>query len=200
MSRLYPQPASGAAERARTDDADAQWYSTPCSHRRDERQREGRRHRMYHTASRNRHLESSVWGESRLESPDFGCKSLLTWTSAVDEAHVRFRQRGCRTGAFSNAASISRRSSAVNWISAAPRFSSRRAMLRVPGIGTIHGFCANSHARAICARVAPLRSATFEISARKASFAWSASGVKRGNVPRRSVLSKTVLALTLPVR
>ena len=33
-------------------------------------------------------------------------------------------------------------------------FSSRRCNLVVPGIGTIHGFCASSHASAICAGVA----------------------------------------------
>ena len=35
-------------------------------------------------------------------------------------------------------------------IAAAPKFSSRRASFRVPGIGTIHGFCASSQASAIC--------------------------------------------------
>ena len=39
--------------------------------------------------------------------------------------------------------------------SAAPRFSSRRCSLVVPGIGTIHGFCASSQASATCAGVAP---------------------------------------------
>ena len=38
----------------------------------------------------------------------------------------------------------------------APRFSSSRWRLVVPGIGTIHGFCASSHASAICAGVALL--------------------------------------------
>src|SRR6266705_2572675 len=47
------------------------------------------------------------------------------------------------------ALSIPRRSSAVSWIAAAPMFSSRRESFVVPGIGTIHGFWANSHASAI---------------------------------------------------
>ena len=36
----------------------------------------------------------------------------------------------------------------------APRFSSSRCSLVVPGMGTIQGFCASSQARAICAGVA----------------------------------------------
>ena len=43
--------------------------------------------------------------------------------------------------------------------SAAAMFSSSRCSLVVPGIGTIHGLCASSQARATCAGVAPLRSA-----------------------------------------
>src|SRR2546422_9924131 len=57
------------------------------------------------------------------------------------------------------ARSISRRSSGVSWIETAPMFSSRRCSFGVPGIGTIHGFCASSHASAICAGVAFFRSA-----------------------------------------
>ena len=40
--------------------------------------------------------------------------------------------------------------------SAAARFSSRRCIFVVPGIGTIHGFWASSQASAICAEVALL--------------------------------------------
>ena len=54
---------------------------------------------------------------------------------------------------------MSRRSSGVSSTSAAPMFSSRRSSLVVPGIGTIHGFCASSQASAICAGVAFFRSA-----------------------------------------
>src|SRR6266542_747942 len=49
---------------------------------------------------------------------------------------------------------ISSRSSAVRSMSAAAMFSSTRWSFVVPGIGTIHGFCASSHASAICAGVA----------------------------------------------
>ena len=49
------------------------------------------------------------------------------------------------------ASSISRRSASVNSTEAAPRFSSRRSSFRVPGMGTIQGFCASSHASATCA-------------------------------------------------
>ena len=55
------------------------------------------------------------------------------------------------------ARSISRRSSAVSSTAAAPMFSSSRCSFVVPGIGTIHGFCASSQASAICAGVAFLR-------------------------------------------
>jgi hypothetical protein len=41
---------------------------------------------------------------------------------------------------FELAVAISRRSWEVSSIATAPRFSSRRSSLRVPGIGTIHGF------------------------------------------------------------
>ncbi len=47
---------------------------------------------------------------------------------------------------FEKVVSISRRSSGASSISAARRFSSRCASLVVPGIGTIHGFWARSHA------------------------------------------------------
>ena len=49
------------------------------------------------------------------------------------------------------APSISCSSPAVRVIAAAPMFSSSRCRLVVPGIGTIHGFCASGHASAICA-------------------------------------------------
>src|SRR5207244_10991748 len=42
---------------------------------------------------------------------------------------------------FEAALSISRRSSAVSSIAAAPMFSSRRWSFVVPGLGTFHGFC-----------------------------------------------------------
>src|SRR4051794_12231570 len=48
------------------------------------------------------------------------------------------------------AASISVSSSAASSMWAAPRFSSSRCSLRVPGIGTIQGCWCSSHASAIC--------------------------------------------------
>ena len=59
----------------------------------------------------------------------------------------------------------------VSSTSAAPRFSSRRCSFVVPGIGTIHGFCARSHASAICAGVAFLAAA---IRASRSTSAWFA--------------------------
>ena len=50
------------------------------------------------------------------------------------------------TEIFEAAASISRISSGESCTAAAPMFSSNRDSLVVPGMGTIHGFCARSHA------------------------------------------------------
>src|SRR6266699_6100750 len=52
--------------------------------------------------------------------------------------------------------------------------------LVVPGIGTIHGFCASSHASAICAGVAFFCSAILPRRSTNALFALRFSGVKRG--------------------
>src|ERR1700733_14108353 len=49
---------------------------------------------------------------------------------------------------FEEALSMARRSSGARSTFAAPRFSSRRCSLVVPGIGTIHGFLASSQASA----------------------------------------------------
>ena len=46
---------------------------------------------------------------------------------------------------------MSRKSSGVSSMLAAPMFSSRRWSFVVPGIGAIQGFCASSQARATCA-------------------------------------------------
>jgi len=73
-------------------------------------------------------------------------------------------------------------------------FSSRRCSLVVPGIGTIHGFWAKSHASAILAGVAFLRAAILPRRSTRAWFAFRASGVKRGSLLRKSALSKVVLS------
>ena len=49
--------------------------------------------------------------------------------------------------------------------------SSSRRRFVVPGIGTIHGFCASSQAKAICAGVAPFRSAKVFSQSTNARFA-----------------------------
>ena len=83
---------------------------------------------------------------------------------------------------------------------AAPRFSSRRCSFVVPGMGTIHGFWASSQARRSgpgspfsARRPRPSRST-------RARFAFIASGVKRGMVLRKSVLSSFVPSSIFPVR
>jgi hypothetical protein len=62
----------------------------------------------------------------------------------------------------------------------APRFSSSRSTLRMPGIGTVHGFWASSQASATWAGVACFRRAMPPSRSTRARFAFRASGVKRG--------------------
>src|SRR3954468_19658476 len=62
----------------------------------------------------------------------------------------------------------------------APAFSSSRRRLVVPGIGTTHGFCASSQARATCAGVACLRAANVFTHSTNARFALRFSSLKRG--------------------
>ncbi len=84
--------------------------------------------------------------------------------------------------------------------SVAPRFSSRRCSFVVPGIGTIQGFCASSHARATWAGVAFIRSAAALRTSTKAMLALRASGEKRGTRFLKSVASNFVFSSIFPVR
>src|ERR1700739_4291317 len=88
----------------------------------------------------------------------------------------------------------------VSSTSAAARFSSRRCSFVVPGIGTIHGFCASSHASAIWAGVAFFLFAILPSRSTSAWFALRASGVKRGNWLRKSDLSSSVFSSIFPVK
>src|SRR5208283_2907230 len=83
---------------------------------------------------------------------------------------------------------------------AAPRFSSSRCNFVVPGIGTIHGFCASNQAIAICADVAFFCPAMLPSTSTRAWFAFRFSSLKRGTMLRKSVLSNFVLSLIAPVR
>ena len=85
---------------------------------------------------------------------------------------------------------------------AAPMFSSRRCSLVVPGIGTIHGFCASSQASAICAGVAFLcRRDRAEHDRRAPGWPCDASGEKRGTMLRKSVLVEGACSSSIvPVR
>jgi hypothetical protein len=83
---------------------------------------------------------------------------------------------------------------------AAPMFSSSRCSLVVPGMGTIQGFWARSHAKATCAGVAFFRAAISPSKSTSAWFALRASADKRGTMLRKSVLSKVVFSSILPVR
>ena len=65
----------------------------------------------------------------------------------------------------------------------------------MPGIGTIHGFCASSQASAIWAGVACLRAAISPSRSTSAWFALRASAVNRGTVLRKSVLSNVVFSV-----
>ena len=79
-------------------------------------------------------------------------------------------------------------------------FSSRRWSFVVPGIGTIHGFCARSQASATWAGVASWRSAIRRSSSTNASFASREATSKRGTVLRKSSPAKLVLWSIVPVR
>ena len=71
-------------------------------------------------------------------------------------------------------------------MAAAPMFSSSRCRFVVPGMGTIHGFWAKSHASAIFAGVAFFRPAIPATASTNARFAFRFSGVKlvsEGDVP-----------------
>jgi hypothetical protein len=70
--------------------------------------------------------------------------------------------------------------------------------ISVPGIGTIHGFCAKSQASAIWAGVTFFRAAISPSGSTNAWLAFRASGVKRGTTLRKSVLSNLVFALMAP--
>src|SRR6266700_7267792 len=98
------------------------------------------------------------------------------------------------------ALSIARRSSALSAIAVAAMFSSRRASFVVPGIGTIHGFCASSQASAICAGVVFFRVAMVRSASTSARFDFRASGVKRGTMLRKSELTNVVFSSIVPVR
>ena len=68
-------------------------------------------------------------------------------------------------------------------------FSSSRCSFVVPGIGTIHGFCASSQASATCAGVASLRSAIALQQVDEGAVGPARLGsVKRGTVLRKSPL------------
>src|SRR3954465_764262 len=117
-----------------------------------------------------------------------------------DIASMAAGYRAPCTSIFEAALSISRRSSDVSFISTAPRFSSRRCSFVVPGIGTIHGFCARSHASAICAGVARFLLATLASKSTRAWFALRASGAKRGTLLRKSDRVNSVFSSIFPVR
>jgi len=95
------------------------------------------------------------------------------------------------------ALSMSRRSAGVSATSAPPMFSSRRCRFVVPGMGTIHGFCARIHASAIWAGVASFRFAIPATTSTNARFALRFSGVKRGRLFRKSVLSNVAFFVEL---
>src|SRR5688572_13634997 len=67
-------------------------------------------------------------------------------------------------------------------------------------MGTIQGFFARSHAKAIWAGVAAFSEAIDPKTSTRDWFAFRASTVKRGTLLRKSVLSKEVLSSILPVR
>src|SRR4051812_40879845 len=83
----------------------------------------------------------------------------------------------------------------------APRFSSKCASLRVPGIGTILGLFASNHAKAICDGVAPFLAAYILSHSIIGIFNGKNSFEKRGNPARKSYFSSNfVFVSILPVK
>ena len=85
------------------------------------------------------------------------------------------------TDEFSSASSAG-----VNRTAAAPLFSSICAICVVPGMGTIHCFCAISHASAICAGVDCFRLAQLFTRSTSARLWGRLSGENRDSTPRMS--------------
>src|SRR5258705_2890556 len=144
-----------------------------------------------------------------LLSPLYSCVGFITHFFSSSYAHLvcdylffffLMIRRPPRSTLFPYTTLFRSRSSDVNLIASEPLFSSRRDNLVVPGIGTIHGFCASSHASAICAGVAFFCSAILPSRSTNALFALRFSGVKRGTTVRKSVLSNLVSSVIFPVR
>ena len=93
------------------------------------------------------------------------------------------------TDAFSSASS-----GGVNRTEVAPMFSSMCAICVVPGMGTIQGFRAISHARAIRAGVARFRSAHFFTRLTRTRLWGRFSGEKRDSTQRMSPSANRVRA------
>ena len=127
-------------------------------------------------------------------------RSSRSKPSVIDQFQRRFMEAFTRMGVLETAPSIAVKSDMVSWTSTAPRFSSSRCNLVVPGIGTIQGFRASSQASAICAGVTPFRSATCFNAVDEGQFASRASGAKRGTLLRKSVASNLVSAVIAPAR
>ena len=73
-------------------------------------------------------------------------------------------------------------------------------MRRVPGMGTIQGFCANTQARAICAGVRPLLWARSRIRSARRWLAARCPGLKRGTTLRKSSFPNVASAPMVAVR
>ena len=93
---------------------------------------------------------------------------------------------------------MSRRSSAVSSTPAAATFSSSRSSFVVPGIGTIHGFCASSHASAICAGVAFFRAPISGEQIDQGAVGLAGLGREAGQRVADVVLAKLVCSSILP--
>jgi hypothetical protein len=90
---------------------------------------------------------------------------------------------------------MSRRSSGVSSTETAPMFFSKRCSFVVPGIGTIHGFWVSRQAGQV---VGVLSSRDFSEQIEQPRFAFRTSGVKGGNVARKSKLPNFRRRVDLP--
>ena len=93
--------------------------------------------------------------------------------------------------------SISAKSSAVRSIAVAPRFSSSRCSFVVPGMGTIHGFCASSHASATWAAVAFFALAIYAEQIDQRLIGFARFGQNRGKMLRKSSFTQRGVVVDL---
>ncbi len=125
---------------------------------------------------------------------------LFGGASTSENTCTKSGRRAPRTSIAATARFSSVSSSGVKFTASEPIFSNICAICVVPGIGTIHGFCAISQASEIWAGVACFRSVQCFSKSTSARLWDKFSGVKRVSVLRKSLSANLVLSSMAPVR